>query len=142
MIEILKQNKEFWSLFTKAEEYNHFIVDRYERFPYYLSKYKNILEPEVSKFLVNNGLNIEYPGGKKFAVCLTHDIDTIYFQNGLINNMYEIAKSLWQGQIKTAFKRPFYNRIKRWNPIWNFKDIITLEKKYRAKSSFYFDLLN
>jgi len=75
MFENLKQNEELWNLFTRKEEYNHLMLDRYERFPHYLSQYRNILEPEVSKFLIKNGLNVEYPDGKKFAVCLTHDID-------------------------------------------------------------------
>ena len=29
-------------------------------------------------YLVQNGLEIEYPEGKRFAVCLTHDVDDIY----------------------------------------------------------------
>jgi peptidoglycan/xylan/chitin deacetylase (PgdA/CDA1 family) len=31
---------------------------------------------------------------------------------------------------------------KKWNPWWNFKDIMALEEKYNAKSSFYFLALN
>ena len=77
MIEVLKQNKELWELFTGRREYNSPILDRYQRFPHYLSKHRNILEPEVSKFLIDDGLNLEYPEDRKFAVCLTHDIDFI-----------------------------------------------------------------
>lgn len=142
MIEILKQNKELWDLFTKKEEYNPLILDQYDRFPYYLSKHRNIFEPEVSKFLIENGLNVEYPEGKKFAVCLTHDIDVIYPYPSKLGVAVGAAKSLKHGQIKNALKIPFYNISKKWNPWWNFKDIMALEEKYDAKSSFYFLTLN
>lgn len=137
-MKLLKQNKELWNLFTKKEEYNPQILDQYGRFPYYSSRHRNVFEPEVSKFLIENGLNleIEYPEGKKFAVCLTHDIDFVYFSK--LSIAYNTAKSLAHGQIKSAFKLLFKNMYKKWNPWWNFKDIMALEEKYGAKSSFYF----
>ena len=94
MIEKLKQNKELRDLFTKSEEYNPPILDQYDRFPYYLSKYRNIFEPEVSKFLIENGLNleVEYPEGKNFAICLTHDIDVVYLSK--LSIILGAAKSL------------------------------------------------
>jgi peptidoglycan/xylan/chitin deacetylase (PgdA/CDA1 family) len=138
MIEKLKRNNELWDLFTKREEYNPQILDQYDRFPYYLSKHRNIFEPEVSKFLIESGLEVEYPEGKKFAVCLTHDIDVVYLYTSKLSIMYNAAKSLKHGQIKTALKIPFYKINKNWNPWWNFNDIMALEEKYGAKSSFYF----
>ena len=70
------------------------LLDQYGRYPYYLSKYRNILEPEVSKFLIESGLNIEYPDDKNFAVCLTHDIDVVYLYTSKLGIMYNAAKSL------------------------------------------------
>ena len=144
MIPILKQNKELWNLFTRREEYNSPILDQYGRFPYYLSRHRNILEPKVSKFLIENGLNleVEYPEGKKFAVCLTHDIDVVYLYTSKLSIMYNAAKSLKHGQIKNALKIPFNNLNKKWNPWWNFKETMAIEEKYNAKSSFYFLTLN
>ena len=136
MIEVLKQNKELWELFTGRREYNSPILDRYQRFPHYFSKHRNILEPEVSKFLIDDGLNLEYPEDRKFAVCLTHDIDAVYPSK--LSAMHGAAKSLMQYQTKNAFKMLFSNVNKNWNPWWNFKDIVALEEKYGAKSSFYF----
>ena len=49
MIEVLKQNKELWDLFTRKEEYGPLTLDQYDRFPYYLSKHRNILEPECEQ---------------------------------------------------------------------------------------------
>ena len=136
LIEVLKQNKELWDLFTRKEEYNPLFLDQYSRFPYYLSKRRNILEPEVSKFLIENGLKVEYSEGKKFAVWLTHDIDFVYLSK--LSIIFNAAKSLKERQIRSAFKMLFNNINKKWNPWWNFKDIMALEEKYDAKSSFYF----
>jgi peptidoglycan/xylan/chitin deacetylase (PgdA/CDA1 family) len=144
MIEKLKQNMDLWDLFTKREEYSPPILDKYDRFPYYLSKHRNIFVPEVSKFLIENGLNleVEYPEGKNFAVCLTHDIDGFYLYTSKLGVVYNAVKSLKEHQIKTALKIPFYKINKNWNPLCNFKDIMELEEKYDAKSSFYFLTLN
>jgi peptidoglycan/xylan/chitin deacetylase (PgdA/CDA1 family) len=142
VIEVLKQNKALWDLFTKREEYKSHISDQYDRFPYYLSKHRNVLEPEVSKFLIENGLTVEYPDGKNFAVCLTHDIDVIYPYPTKISTMYNAAKSLKERKIKNAFNILFYKQKPKWNPWWNFNDIMALEDKYGAKSSFYFLTLN
>ena len=137
MIKQLKRNKELWDLFTRKEEYTPLTLDQYGRFPYYLSKYRNILEPEVSKFLIENSLKVEYPEGNNFAVCLTHDIDAVYIPNWSI--MFSATKLLLtQHQIKSVFKMLFNKINKKWNPWWNFKDIMSLEEKYGAKSSFYF----
>ncbi len=123
MIDILKNNLQLFDLFTKKEEYNSPVLDKFQRFPYYLSKHSNILKPEVSEFLVNNGFKVEYPEKRKFAVCLTHDID----------------------KIKSTKFTTFINNIKflmrkstKLNPLLNFKDIMALEEKYDAISSFYF----
>lgn len=140
MIEILKQYKELFDLFTRKEEYNSPLLDKYERFPYYLSKNRNIFEPEVSKMLIKNGLKVEYPEGKKFAVCLTHDIDVVNFSKSDL--FLGAARSLMQGQIKKSLRMPFCNIYKKWNLRWNFKNIMALEEKYGAKSSFYFMALD
>ncbi len=82
MIKKIEQDEELWELFTKKEEYDPILLDKYGRFSYYLSSQINIFEPEVSNFLIKNKLNSEYPEGRKFAVCLTHDIDFVCQSHG------------------------------------------------------------
>lgn len=136
MYEKLKENTELWELFTKQEEYSSTRCDQYDRFPYYLSRHRNVLEPAVSKYLIKNGLNPQYPDGKKFAVCLTHDIDTV--RPGRLYLASEAAKAFVKRNIKDAVSIPFSRINKKLNPFWNFKEIMELEAKYDAKSSFYF----
>ncbi len=123
---------DFWDLFTSKEEYNPIILDRYERFPYYLSTNTNILEPRVSKYFIEKGLTREYPGSKRFAVCLNHDIDFIHYFK-----FSRFLLSLLHGKMKEAFTI-LLSKYSRYNPWWNFTDIMKLEENYNAKSSFYF----
>jgi len=136
MYEGLKQKKELWDLYTKEEEYNPFIPDKHERFRYYLSRHRNIFEPQVSKFFIENGCKVSYPENKKFAVCLTHDIDVLYLPK--LTSIFESYKSFLKGQIITSLNqfKPLIN--KKYNPWWNIKKIIEIEERYNAKSSFYF----
>jgi peptidoglycan/xylan/chitin deacetylase (PgdA/CDA1 family) len=132
----LRSEPELWDIFTRREEYNPHFRDKYGRFPYYMSNNRSIFDPRVSKYLVENGLEMEYLDGKKFAVCLTHDIDAVYYPRGA-SIIAEMGKYLLHGQLRDALKRPFYNIHKIWNPIWNFREIMDLEEAYGAKSTFF-----
>ena len=77
--QLITDNPELWDIFTLREEYSPFLVDRYGRFPYYACKNRTILEPTVSKYLIDKENQIDYPESKKFGICLTHDIDLIYY---------------------------------------------------------------
>jgi len=136
---LLKNNIELWNLFTRKEEYNPLILDRFKRFSHYQSQNRSIMNPLVTNYLKEKGWNIIYPDNKKFGVCLTHDIDSLYIPNmKKISHMY---KSLKKTDFKEVIKTPFYNYVRKWNPLWNFNDMIKLESKYEAKSSFYFLVL-
>ncbi len=137
MVELLKSNEELWDLFTKKEEYAPLILDQYKRFPYCLSRHKNILKPLVSEFLIQNGLSPEYPDGKKFAVCLTHDIEDIVCLS-TFELTYEIVLLLQKMQIGKSFRMLLNHVRRKKTPFLNFAQIMNLEKKYGAKSSFYF----
>lgn len=132
----LKSDHKLWELFTGKEEYNRDLRDEYERFPYWLSEHRHVFEPEVSQFFVKNGLNAKYPGDKKFAVCLTHDIDIVTYSG--LKMPYEAAQALIKGKLGRALCVLLNKVSKKLNPIWNFRQIIEIERKYDARSSFYF----
>ena len=136
MIDALRENESLWGLFTSKEEYDPQVLDMHRRFPYYLSKHRDVLEPRVSEFLIRNGLKVEYPGGKGFAVCLTHDIDVVYFSGFKLP--YQVAVSLRGRRLRRSLAIALHRLSKKINPIWNFEQIMNLERKYHAKSSFYF----
>lgn len=132
-VEIIRKREDLWDLYTKKEEYNSPFTDKYGRFPYYLSKHRNIFEPTISQFLMCNNFELEYPENKNFAVCLSHDIDVIY-----PDRIVPSARAIMERKFSDAFKIPFSRIYRPWNPCWNFRQIMDLEAKYGAKSSFYF----
>jgi peptidoglycan/xylan/chitin deacetylase (PgdA/CDA1 family) len=136
MIEILKRNQQAWDVFTKKEEYHARMLDRFGRFPYYLSEHRSIFEPQASTYLMERGLTFRFPENKTFAVCLSHDVDSIYPLNRRV--VFDIAKALKRKQIKKALQSSFQKLNTKWNPWWNFRDTVVLEGEYGAVSSFFF----
>ncbi len=132
----IKSNKRLWELFTKKEEYSPSLLDQYQRFPYYFSRHRDILEPEVSAFLIQNGLKVKYPDNKRFAVCLTHDVDAIHIPGWRI--VYESTQALLKRQVGKSFKMLLSKFNRKLNPLWHLEKIVDLEARYGAKSSFYF----
>jgi hypothetical protein len=135
MHELLQKNEEIWDLFTRKEEYSSLLLDRYERFLYNGSSNRNILQPLVSEYLIENGYNVNYPEDKPFAVCLTHDIDVVY--TSVSEKAVSAVRHLQKGS-PSGFMRSLSQMRSRRSPRWNFKDIMALEEIYDAKSSFYF----
>jgi hypothetical protein len=148
----MKSNKDLWNLFTATEEYNSTVKDKYGRFPYYLSKNRSVFQPLVSEYLLKNGLQIHYPNNKKFAICLTHDIDQIYDFNylktlkrhsinaarDLLSFNFNSLKSTLTSIAKKEIKSKQRSVIKTLNPSWHIRRTLELDRKYNAKSSFYF----
>ncbi len=132
---ILRQDPEIWRLFTAEEEYEAPFTDMYDRYPYYLSKNRDIFHPKASEYLYNQGFQMEFPDDQPFAVCLTHDIDAVY-QSISAKGFYSL-KSLLQGDLKKSVATALSTRSRKL-PYWNFKEIMALEERYGSKSSFYF----
>jgi hypothetical protein len=136
MYEEIKKDKALWDLFTKKEEYNPLKLDKYGRFPHTASNHKNVLNPSVSEYLIQQGFHAEYPNNKKFAVVLTHDVDDIYISPQHILRALVLSpahKDLW------GFAKFYKTKLaEKHSPYINFKNIIQLEQKYEATSSFYF----
>jgi len=135
MHDILRQDPEIWDLFTRKEEYQNPLRDQYDRFPYYASKNRDIFGPKVSQYLVEHGYQVEYPDGAPFAVCLTHDIDTVY--RSIPSKGMSTLRALKQGKIPGAFRNLSEMRTKKL-PLCNFHEIMDLEEKYGATSTFFF----
>jgi peptidoglycan/xylan/chitin deacetylase (PgdA/CDA1 family) len=135
--DVLKQHRELWDLYTRKEEYMPKRRDQYDCFPYAAGTYQDILEPMVSKYLVDNGFDSRYPANKQFAVCLSHDVDEIYppLNHALLSSLTCIKKQDFSGLTKQIFWKL---RGREKSPYRNFRRIMDLEEKYSACSSFYF----
>jgi peptidoglycan/xylan/chitin deacetylase (PgdA/CDA1 family) len=135
MYEILQKDSEIWDLFTRKEEYNSIIRDKNDRFPYYASSNRNIFDPNVSKYLIEQGYHAGYSEEKPFAVCLTHDVDIVY--TSLLPKVGIALKYLRLGGLSEFMYSVKQMRSKKL-PLWNFDEIHSIEEKYDAKSSFFF----
>ncbi len=130
----IRQDQRLWDLFTKKEEYSY-QGDRYKRFSYQQSAYKDVFFPEVSQWLQEKELHGEYPDNKQFAICLTHDVD----------DMQPTARQLLLSGF-TEFKQGHIGRARDFllhtekveSPLENLKTIIRLEEAHQARSAFYF----
>ena len=137
LYEVLESNKPLFDVFVAKQEYGS-KRDRYGRFLYEFSSNKNV-EPVVSNYLVRQGfLNVEWPENHKFAACLTHDVDQVY--PTWKYTLFTTAKFALKRKPKKSLKRLLgkVKKNKSTNPYWNFKEILKLEEKYGAMSSFYF----
>ncbi len=132
----IEKNKKLWDIFTRKEEYKSDYKDIHGRFPYFFSDYKDILKPKVSEYLIKNGIfNIEYPDKKRFAVCLTHDIDILFLSGRKIAKEY--IRALKKFDIKNTIETIISSLYKRKSRLFNFEFIMDVEKKYGAKSTFF-----
>jgi peptidoglycan/xylan/chitin deacetylase (PgdA/CDA1 family) len=130
--EILKRKKALWDLYTldgeriQNESYSHLK----DPTPDHLC-----LEPFVSDYLVDNGLRVDYPDGKKFAVCLTHDVDDIYppLKHSALSALYS-ASRLDYGDMA----RHLLWKARGQSPYMDFESIMKIEEEYGATSTFFF----
>ncbi len=136
LIKKIEEYRALWELFTKKEKYDSILLDKYGGFSYYFSSQRSVFEPAVSDFLIKNELSPEYPEERKFAVCLTHDIDFVC--PGMLNTAARAVKALRKGQFAQVSILPFSRINGTWSPLWNFRQIMKLEESYGAKSTFYF----
>lgn len=93
--------------------------------------YFDILRKAI-KSVYGIDLEISFWGSKKFGLCLTHDIDKC--TTGWLEGGFNEFK---KGRLFTFFQL-IYKRIFSDDVWFNFKDILELEKRFSAVSSYYF----
>ena len=128
-LDCLAENQELWDLFTCKHDTSPDPV-------YKGINRESLLVPMVSKHLQKHGYTVGYPNGKDFAVCLSHDVDDIYppLTHKVLASLYSI-KNL---DIRELINYLFWEfKGKKFSPYLNFQQIIELERKYGAKSTFY-----
>ena len=137
MYELLKKNQDLWDLFTRKEEYYPEKLDKHQRFLFSEKYLRNASEPEVSRYLIENGMQVEFPENQTFAVCLTHDVDDIYppFSHSLLSSAYSFKRLNFKDSAnQLLWKLKGIN----YSPYLNFSKIMDIEASFEAKSSFYF----
>jgi len=78
-----------------------------------------------------------WPYGKKFAVCLTHDVDEVRKTYQYITRSLRCIKNRDLNCLKNQFMT-LLQKIKGKEPYWTFEDIISMERKLGVRSTFFF----
>ena len=133
---------------TRKEEKIKRLRDKHNRFVSQFSD-ENFKKPEFDIF-VNKIVNLAFnrakelgvpliqkwfwPENKKFAICLTHDIDKLK-----PSIRYDLAtlKALIKRKKASLLFKKIIDTIKRKNP-WDPLRIVEIEKRYNASSTFFF----
>jgi len=129
-IDIIKKDPHLWNIFTLKHEY----LSGQNKKENEKSNHIVINEPGISTYLIHNGIGFRYPDNKPFGVCLTHDVDEIY--PPISHILYSSFLCLKSRNI-SLLKKFLLGKNKEYSPYWNFKKIVSIERKYDAVSSFY-----
>ena len=89
----------------------------------------------------NLNVKLEYkpfwPNGKKFAVCLTHDVDEVKKTYQYITRpLRYIKRGDYRGVLNQISS--LMQKIKGAEPYWTFEKIMDIEKRHNVKSTFFF----
>ncbi|MBA3679575.1 MAG: hypothetical protein H0W73_00065 [Bacteroidetes bacterium] len=127
---------DYFKLFSLSSE--HLLLkDRLGRSQYFTYRGNDIFSPLVSELIYNSGFRPEYPQGKKFAVCLSHDIDALYsteatpLYKGGLKNIFDISRFEIKRRLNVLKKRSL-------NAEWSVEKTLNIEGNYDVKSTFYF----
>lgn len=123
-----------WELYSSKMEYNSEIRDKYDRTVISYTRPGNMLDPDVSTFMVEKGFQPKYPDNKPFAVCLSHDVDDLFVKPSKKNLLKQLVTAN-VGNLKTELNRNFQRKI---DPVLDLNRVIALERKHNIKSTYYF----
>jgi peptidoglycan/xylan/chitin deacetylase (PgdA/CDA1 family) len=104
------------------------VVDYYEKILF------GCLMLASKKSNIQLNYNPFWPKGKKFAVCLTHDVDRV---KKTFQYLTHTIKHVKKGEIGLMLAQLSF-LLRRESPYWNFDRIMEIERKLGVKSTFFF----
>jgi len=119
-------------LYTLSEEYNPIYTDSLGRCRFWNSKNTDIQSPVVSDHLYKSGFRPVWPNGKKFAVCITHDIDFLFSKNSLKHSIANIICK----PTPSSFEKLLHRRFK--DERYRIERLIDYFLEKEIRTSFYF----
>jgi len=130
--------EDLYNIYTSKQEYSPMLKDKFDRILSYSIQRDSFFDPAVSKYISDKGLKPVYPDNKNFAVVLSHDIDLLYINKSKSQAIKNVAKSVLKNDdtlLRNSFKSIIHKTI---FPEYQISNILDLEKKHKAKSTFFF----
>ncbi len=124
----LLRGSDYWGAYTLKEE-GEGDLDEWGRA---LARGRDVTDPKTSRYLAEKGFRIDYPKGKRFALCLTHDIDKAHVGAG--RKILNMARGRLGGR---TFSECLDDIASSDRPNCNFDKIMNLEEEHGAKSTFF-----
>jgi peptidoglycan/xylan/chitin deacetylase (PgdA/CDA1 family) len=78
-----------------------------------------------------------WPNNKKFALCLTHDVDELRKTYQYFTRSFRFLKKRDLSGLKNQFLS-LSHKIRRKEPYWTFEELMDLERKLGVRSTFFF----
>ncbi len=107
----------------------------------FLDRLSEILFRAIKHLIVSNGevliTKSFWPNGKRFAVCLTHDVDEIKKTYQYVTRSIRFLKQFNFNRLKNEFLS-LVSKLRGKEPYWTFEEIVRLEEELGVRSSFYF----
>jgi hypothetical protein len=127
-----------FDLYSNAGEYKNPLPDVFGRARYFNSGNSGIFSPAISKEIYSKGFQPHYPDRKKFAVCISHDIDFLYLRQSLKRRVVNTAKDLLKAQFRKGWVHFKSLPEEKIHDGYNLKRLIQINNQHHIKSTYYF----
>jgi peptidoglycan/xylan/chitin deacetylase (PgdA/CDA1 family) len=128
----------FKDTYAAYSEYKPFLVDRFDRIIPGVSGFSNLLKAVLSEEIFKRGFRPKYKEGRKYGVCLSHDIDFLYEpknKNSFFISMLGAVKRGNLSGIKYNVKNIIQPQV---NPDWMLDHLMSTEEKFDIQSTYFF----
>ncbi len=128
----------FFSLYTNSTEYQNDFPDMFGRSRFYNAGNDQILSPVISKEIYSRGFRPVYPDGKKFAVCISHDIDHLFLNQTTRRKFLNGTRGMLKGQLLSGLG--FYKSMIKEKIFkdYDLRNLLNINNRYGIKSTYYF----
>lgn len=128
----------FYSLYSNFNQYSNDWRDRYQRDRYYNSSNRRIFEPFLSEEIAAQGFAPYYPDGRRFAVCISHDIDHLFHRQSRSRRLMNMTKAITKARFQQAGVAARSIIKESVHPEFDLRRLVDLNNSYKIKSSYYF----
>lgn len=127
-----------FDLYTNKWEYDNPLTDRFGRARLFGAKGMDIFSPAVAREVHAGGFRPHYPGGKKFSVCLSHDIDHLYLLQGTGRKLINAGKGFMKGRLVEGLTHLSSVTKEKVYKEYDLRKLIGINNSLDIRSSYYF----